>query len=493
MPTDTLIVRVRPGETQMARIDGADHLKDFSVFRAAQVDGLGQVGGIYLGRVKKVAPALEAAFIDLGTDRNGFLGLAEARPQAHMGGKALNDRITDHVHEGEAILVQVLAAARADKGPKISRRISIAGAHCILTPGDPGLRLSKRIRDDQERTRLRTLVVGKLSADFGCVVRSCAIGVKEDVLEREISMLKARWDDLQTRITKSNPPNFLSGQDTPPVQFLSEGGFSGLAKIVVDDPTTVTSVAAELKTLGMMPPGGVVRHSGGEDVFGTFGIADDVADILSPTVRLKSGGSLIVEETQALTSIDVNAGSAAAAQNSHRGQDLALSTNIEAVWEAARQMRLRNLAGLIVIDLMPMRGEEARAQVVNSTKKALAHDPTGPQVLGTTKGGLLEITRPRRRAPLSHVMLGPCPVCTGGHAESALSVGLSGLDRVLCEVWASPSLVPALRTRPDVVNALISDGAEALLDMEQKLGQALDLIADESLQPGTFRVETAKR
>lgn len=491
MPTDTLIVRARPGETRIVRVDANNHLKDFAVYRNALADGAGQVGGIYLGRVKKVLPALEAAFIDLGTDRNGFLGLAEARPQAHMGGKPLGDRISDHVHEGETIMVQVLAAARDDKGPKISRRISVAGAHCILTPGDPGVRLSKRIKDDGERNRLRAMVVGKLTGEIGCVVRSCAIGVSEETVVREVDLLRALWADLQKRAQGETPPTFLSGQDTPPVQFLSESGFSGLAKIVVDDPIMAKAASAELKTLSMMPKGGVLRHPSGQDIFVDLGVADEVARVLDPCVKLKAGGSIIIEETAALTSIDVNAGGAAQHHHSARGQDLALSTNIEAIWEAARQIRLRNIAGLIVLDLIPVRGAEALGRLVNTMKTALAHDPAGPQVLGTTKGGLLEITRPRRRAPLSHILLGPCPICTDGRADSPLTVGLTALDQVLAEVWVSPALIPALRTTPDVVNALKNEGQQALNEMEAKLGQPLSLIADEQAAVGTFQIEAS--
>ena len=279
MPTDILAVRVRPGEIRLARVDGNAHLRDFAVYRTALADGSGQVGGIYLGRVKKVVPALEASFIDLGLDRNGFLGLAEARPQQHMGGKSAGDRISDHMHEGQNILVQVLAAARDDKGSKITRRLSIAGAHCILTPGDPGVRLSKRIKDDTERNRLRTMVVGKLADDLGCVVRSCAIDVSEDVMMREIKLLQAHWQDLQARAKDTQPPSFLSGEDTPPVQFLSESGFSGLAKVVIDDPALTKAVEAELHALGMVPPGGVVRHPSGRDIFDEYGVADAVAGV----------------------------------------------------------------------------------------------------------------------------------------------------------------------------------------------------------------------
>ena len=485
MPTDELIVRVRPGETRIVRIDANDCLKDFAVYRETSTDGSGQVGGVYLGRVKKVVSALDAAFVDIGLDRDAFLGIAEARPQPHMGGGQARDRISDHLHEGEAVLVQVMAAARDDKGAKVSRRISVTGAHCVLTPGDPGVRVSKRIKEDAERNRLRTVVTGKLNADEGCVLRSAAQGVSPLTIGHELDLLRTLWGELTARAITVTAPTLLSGQSTPPVQFLSEGGFSGLAKITVDDPTMATQVEAELKRLDALPSGGVVRHPASRDVFVDLGVADDVAEILNPRVALKSGGSIIIEETAAVTAIDVNAGGG-------RGQDVALATNLEAVKEAARHMRLRNLAGLIVIDIMSVRGEEARGRIVNVMKEALAFDPAGPHVLGTTKGGLLEVTRPRRRPPLSHILLGTCPTCGSARAETPLTVGLAALDRVLAEVWAAPALIPVLHTTQAIIDALNGQAAGALAEMEAKLGQPLDLVQDETQAPGQFRIQAAE-
>lgn len=485
MPTDVLIVRVRPGETRIARADAGERLKDFAIFRDTSADGAGQLGGVYLGRVKKVVPALEAAFIDVGLDRDVFLGIAEARPQPHMGGAAARDRISDYVHEGEAILVQVLAAARDAKGAKVTRRISVTGAHCVLTPGDPGVRVSKRIKEEAERNRLRTIVTGTLGGDEGCVLRSGAEGASALTIGHELELLRVLWGELITRADVATPPALLSGQATPAVQFLSEGGFSGLAKIIVDDPAMTKAIGAELARLNALPPGGIVRHPASGDVFVDLGVADEVAELLEPKVALKSGGSIIIEETAAVTTIDVNSGGAS-------GQELALTTNLEAVKEAARHMRLRNLAGLIVIDLMAVRGAEAKGRIVNVLKEALAFDPAGPHVLGTTKGGLLEVTRPRRRAPLSHILLGSCPTCGSGRAETPLTVGLNALDRVLADVWAAPALIPVLRTTAPVIDALKTQGSRALAEMEAKLGQPLDLALDETLAPGEFRIQAAE-
>ena len=495
MPSDTLIVRVRPGEVRLALKDAKSKLKDFAVYRT-QSGGAGaqpaQAGDVFLGRVKKVAPAMEAAFIDIGQAREGFLGLSDARPQQQMGRSAVRDRISDYVREGEAVVVQVQAEARDDKGAKLSRRISVTGSLCVLTPGDPGVRVSKRIADDVERNRLRTAITGALADGNGCVLRSGAAGASAAALKGEVELLRARWGELQERAAAQRPPARLSADDLAVVQFLTESGVAGIAKIVVDDAAMAAALGEELEKLGVAVPDGVERHLGNTDVFEALGVADEVADLLDPTVALKSGGSIIVEETAALTAIDVNAGSG-------RGADLALSTNLEAVAEVARQIRLRNLAGLIVVDLMALKGQGtskekgALGRIVTAMKEAVAHDPAGPHVLGTTKAGLLEITRPRRRAPLSQQLLDPCPLCPTGRAEAPLTVGLRALERVLAEVWAAPALVPALRAPTVVIMALKADAPDALAEMENKLGQALDLLTDDTLAPGTFRIESAKR
>jgi len=487
---DTLIVRVRPGETRIARADADGRLKDFAIYRDQSV---GLIGDVLLGRVKKVIPAMEAAFVDIGADRDGFLALPEARPQQYMGGgDAPRDRISDHVHEGEAVLVQVLAASRDGKGPKLTRRVNVTGVFLVLTPNDPGIRVSKRIRDEAERNRLRALLTGLLGEREGCVVRSGAEGAGQRTLQGEINLLRARWADMQTYAAQQTPPALVSGDVSPALQFLTENGHGGLNKIVVDDPVTAGRLEADLEKRDALPSGGVERHPARGDIFESQGIADEVAGLMNAQVRLPGGGSLIIEETAAVTAIDVNVGGAGEGRGGRAG-DVALATNLEAMKEAARQMRLRNLAGLIVIDFLSMSGKDAPGRVVTALKEALALDSTSPQVLGTTRGGLLEVTRPRRRPPLSTQLLAPCPVCRTGRAEAPLSVGYRALDRVLAEVWAQPSLIPALRLHPAVAHALKEQGQAALDEMETKLGQPLELVPDDKLAHGRFRVEPAER
>lgn len=489
MPQDQLIVRVRPGETRIARTDGEGHLKDFALYRD---HAAGLVGDVFMGRVKKVVPAMEAAFVDIGSEREGFLGLAEARPQPHMGGEAARDRISDYLHEGQAVMVQVLAAARDGKGAKLTRRVNVTGAFLVLTPNDPGIRVSKRIREDGERNRLRALLTGQLQHSEGCVIRSGAEGASERPIHAEVALLRACWAELEGHAKTHAPPTLLSGGEQPAVQFLTQNGHRSLAQIIIDDPRTAQQVESELDKLGVVPNGGVVRHPGGGDVFEATGVADQVSALMDPLVKLPGGGSIIIEETAAITTIDINAGRAGPSKGG-RAADVALSTNLEAMKEIARQMRLRNLAGLIVIDIISMSGKDGPGRVVTALREALAADPASPFVLGTTKGGLLELTRPRRRPPLSAQLLAPCPTCHTGRAEAPLSVAYRALDQVLAEVWSQPALIPALRATSEVVRVLQKQGQAALDEMEVKLGQPLELIADDTMTHGQFRIESAQR
>jgi len=325
MASDTLIVRVRPGEVRIAWMDVQAKLKDFAVYRTQAGGHDAQVGDVYLGRVKKVIPAMEAAFVDIGADRDGFLCLSAARPQPQLGHTAARSRIFACVREGEAIVVQVQAEARDDKGAKLSRRISVTGALCVLTPGDPGVRVSKRVGDEVERNRLRAAMVGALASGEGCVLRSGAQGVSEAMLRADVELLRARWAEWQLKAKGGTPPAQINAADLVAVQFLTETGIAGIHKVVVDDPAMATALSAALEKLGVELPGGVVRHLGNEDVFQVLGVADEVEGLLHRIVKLKSGGSIIIEETAALTAIDVNAGSAGEGRGG-RGSDLAFTT-----------------------------------------------------------------------------------------------------------------------------------------------------------------------
>ncbi|MDH5188165.1 MAG: ribonuclease E/G [Rhodospirillaceae bacterium] len=492
MNKQIILVRTRPGETRIARIDEKFRLIDFSVYRK---DGAGEgqsVGEIFLGRVRRVVPAMEAAFVDIGQEKDAFLGLGDARLQIHYGPEEPTDKISDHVHEGEAIMVQVLADAREAKGAKITKRINITGDMMVFSPvGEKTARVSSRINNKPERARLLEIAQGLLGETaYTIIVRSAAEGASTEDLLAELEKLKNKWAKLSQMAKNAKAPSHLGIDESALGKYLKDSGLKFVEKIITDDPS---QCAASVKC-EMFAPEKTNSKGGGSDIFKAFNISDQIDGILDPVVELPSGGSLIIEETSALTAIDVNSASAAKPSGKGaRASDIALETNIEAVVEAARQIRIRNLAGIIVIDLMAMRGGTGDKKILDHARAAMADDPARPRIYGITKTGLLEITRPRRRPPLSHILSAPCSQCPSGRAISPLSSGLMALEAVLIEVSANPGLMPTLAAHSDIILALENEASGALAEMETKIGQPLELLIDNGLKKGQFRIDRSQQ
>ena len=474
MSEQTVLVRSRPGETRIARIDDKSVLVDFAVYRDGSDGAAGLVGEVFLGRVRRVVPAMEAAFVDIAQGKDAFLGLSDARIQPHFGPDEAGDKISDHVHEGQAVMVQVLIDARETKGAKITMRVNITGDMIVFSPGGGGsARVSSRIKNKAERKRLLGLAEKMLEGEHTIIVRSAAEGADEKDLTVELESLKNKWAQLSEMSSNAKAPEHLPVNENALEKYLKDTGRKSVTRILSDDASF----------------DGCEHFSTGDgDIFKKFNIADQVAGLLGPVVALKSGGSIIIEETAALTAIDVNSGGAGGS-----ARELALSTNMEAVVEAARHIRLRNMAGVIVIDLMAMRSKDSEKKVVDAMRRALSDDPARPRLHGITSTGLLEITRPRKRPPLSNILCAPCAECPSGRGLSALSIGLGALDAVLTEVRSSPALMPTLVAHPDVIKALEQDAPGALSEMETRLGQPLELLPDGGLKKGSFRVDAAQR
>ena len=475
MSEQTILIRNRPGETRIARIDDKSTLLDFAVYRGGSDNGGQLVGEVFLGRVRRVVPAMEAAFVDIGQEKDAFLGLSDARAQPHFGPNNEIDKISDYVHEGEAILVQVLTDARETKGAKITKRVNVTGDTLVFSAlGDGSARVSSRIKNKAERTRLLGLAENMLKNENTIIVRSAAENADEKDLKAELETLKNKWNQLLEMASNAKAPAHIGINENALEKYLKDTGRKSVTRIISDD--------ASIDNCEIF--------SGG-DIFKKFNISDQVDGLLEPVVNLKSGGSIIIEETAALTTIDVN--SAAAGGSGGLGRELALATNLEAVASAARHIRLRNIAGVIVIDLMAMRSKVTENKVMEAARRALSDDPVRPRIHGITATGLLEITRPRKRPPLSNILSEPCGECASGRGPSALTIGLGALDAVLAEVRSNPALMPALIARPDVIRALEQNAPGALSEMETRLGQPLELLPDGGLKKGSFRVDAAER
>lgn len=496
MKVDTILISRGPGETRVALLSEG-WLVELLVSRPGQE---GVAGNIYLGRVEAALKGLDAAFVDIGLERPGFLALPEARPAGAQAEPA--DAIGDYLSEGDAQLVQVLRDPVEDKGAKLTTHINLPGVNLVFRPDHPGVNVSRRIEDEDERDRLTALVEGLAPEGGGFIVRTAAAQVKNEagdgVLEQEAQELMTRWAAIRHRRANAKAPSALHTEPGPALLALRNFG-GGVGKIVADDAGVLNEIKEFCQTF--MPDLAALAeaHKGPEDLFEAFGVEEQIDEALTPGVGLPGGGTLIVSQTPALTAIDVNTAGAAAGGSK---EQTALDVNLEAAAEAARQVRLRNISGLIVVDFVPVRDEGNKRTVLDALSRAAAGDPQGPHVVGYTRMGLVEMTR-RRHGPSLAEVLGPAWPGglggSGGPVKSPLTLALAALRAALSRgrgKFPSRGRDVTLRVPVDVagvlngpINAPGGAGPEALKEAEQRLGLAIKVTADQTLTGGQFEVE----
>ncbi len=423
---DEIVISSAPGETRLVLlVDGRP--VEFIIDR-----GEATSGDVVLGRVLSVNRRLDAAFVEIGDSQPGFLGAPR------------------RLSEGDPVLVQVTAAARGAKGASLTAAPSLAGRWLVFTPFRPGLNLSRRVTDEAERTRLATALGRERAAGEGVVVRTEAAGVSDHDLLGELRILRQRWQTIAASAAQTVPPAAL--YRTPAVARLLADAPS-VERIVVDDPAKLTELRAVFSIVE-------VRR----DAFERSGAAEALEAALEPRVPLPGGGALIIEQTAAVTVIDVDSGGGSA-----------LDANLAAVPEIARQLRLRGLAGHILVDVIPLGDRRTLGRLVEELRKAVAGDPTPTRVIGATPLGLVEMTRDRRRPSLAEIML-----AATAPQPNAETIGLEGLRAILREAAERPAARLALAAAPAVIAALRRRPA-ALAEAARRLGRPLALKEDAGL------------
>lgn len=383
-----IVIETRPGEIRAAVLDGTNNPIAFRIERETSQS---LVGGIYLGRVLAVRPEIGAAFVDLGLGTDGFLNL--------KGGDT--DACGTRIEEGAAILVQLTRDAEPGKGPALAAHIDFVGAALVLTPGKPGLGLSGRIEDEETRVRLKSLFTNHDFSDAGLVVRTDAADLPDAGISDEYVRLQARWGELRDAMGNVTAPACLIDPPGLSERLVSQYAGPGLSRILVDDGDMLTRLKTHIdNTLGDAAPAPEITN-GGEAAFKAAEIEDAFEAALSDHVPLKGGGSLIITETPAMTTVDVNAGRAAAG-NPER---LALETNLEAAKALARELMLRGIGGLIAVDFLKMREEQNKKRVLGALNAAFRSDPDGPRTGTFSRFGIVDIVRRRNGASLSEMMM----------------------------------------------------------------------------------------
>ncbi|MGK7942670.1 MAG: Rne/Rng family ribonuclease [Crocosphaera sp.] len=376
--------------------------------------GTQQVSDIFLGVVENVIPGIDAAFVNIGdAERNGFIHVTDLGP---LRLKRSAGAITELLTPQQKVLVQVMKEPTGNKGPRLTGNVSLPGRYLVLMPHGKGVNLSRRIRNDDERSRLRALAILIKPAGMGLLVRTEAEGKAEEAIMEDLEFLQRQWESIQVQATSTRAPALLNRDDDFIQRVLRDMYSADVNRIVVDNPSGVKRVKHHLMNWsGGRPPEGVLidHHRESMPVLDYFRVNAAVREALKPRVDLPSGGYIIIEPTEALTVIDVNSGSFTRSATS---RETVLWTNSEAATEIARQLRLRNIGGVIIVDFIDMDSRRDQLKLLEHFNKALKIDKARPQIAQLSELGLVELTRKRQGKNVYELFGQPCPQCGGlGH------------------------------------------------------------------------------
>ncbi len=495
----TILVSAERGETRVAVLEAKQKGGKASVAEL-YIERRGRrsiVGNIYKGKVDNVLPGMEAAFVDIGLERNGFLHVDEivlpGGEQAPRRGRGSGRRIDQMIKPGQEILVQVVKDPLKSKGARLSMNVSIAGRYLVFAPQGSGVGVSRRL-SDKERDRLRKMVDRTYKGPGGLIVRTAAHGAKKPDFVREISYLQKLNEVLERRADGSKAPALVFQEADLSIRVLRDVFLTEFEKAIIDSPKQFERVTNFFQRTAPELVGGVELYQGKKPLLEKWGIDKEIESTLSRRVDLPSGGYLVIDYAEALTVIDVNSGSFTG-----RGkgglEETITKVNTEAADEAVRQLRLRDIGGIIVIDFIDMARASNRDKVLKTMRKALDADKSKSYVVEVSPLGLVEMTRQNVTDGVREILTAPCPTCDGeGVVLSAETVALEGL-RQMRDIAADHGEVEAflVRVNPKVAHEL-TDPDSGLPELEEETGKRFHFEGGEALPIGTFElIESGSR
>jgi len=459
MPKQIIIAE----QHQLAAVFGEDQIQELVVSTGQQ-----QVGDIYLGVVENVLPGIDAAFVNIGdAERNGFIHVTDLGP---LKLRKTAGAITELLAPQQKVLVQVMKEPTGNKGPRLTGKISLPGRYVVLIPHGRGVNLSRRITSDDERSRLRALAILTKPPGMGMLVRTEAEGKAEEAIIEDLEYLQKQWEGVQQQALVSRAPSLLNRDDDFIQRVLRDIYSADVNRIVTDTASGVKRVKQQLMGWGSgRSPEGVVidQHREPTSILDYFRINAAIREALRPRVDLPSGGYIVIEPTEALTVIDVNSGSFT---RSATARETVLWTNSEAATEIARQLRLRNIGGVIIVDFIDMDSRRDQLKLLEHFNRCLRADKARPQIAQLSELGLVELTRKRQGKNIYELFGQPCPQCGGlghlatlpGEKESlALDVPALSLPRIPVRTGTkSPVSLPELPLEVGLDNGELEAGGE---------------------------------
>ncbi|GAA6166215.1 ribonuclease G [Sessilibacter corallicola] len=473
--SEELLINFAPTETRVALIENGV-LQEVYIERT---QSKGFVGYIFKGKVVRVLPGMQAAFVNIGLERAGFIHAADIAPLDENGMEDRNAQvpdIRDIVHEGQTLTVQVTKDAIGTKGARLTTHLSVSGRYLVYMPQTEHIGISTRIEDEGERERLRNLVEKGVEdlqekPDGGFIVRTVAEGAQEEDLISDIPFLQKMWADLAQQIKSARVPSIIY-QDLPLfMRTLRDLVKPHIEKVRVDSREVHGKMIEFSKQYAPEIAGKIEHYPGERPLFDLYGVEDEIQKALSTKVPLKSGGYLLVEQTEAMTTIDVNTGGFVGHRNL---EETIYKTNLEAASAIARQLRLRNIGGIIVVDFIDMKEQENQRQVLRTLEKAMEKDHAKTTITGVSELGLVEMTRKRTRESLGQIMCEPCPVCDGrGSLKSAQTICYEIFREILREARTYDTPKILVLASQLVVDCLLDEESANVADLEMFIGREI--------------------
>jgi ribonuclease G len=487
-----LIIDVTEHETRVAMLEDGT-IVELYVDRGDDSD---IAGNIYKGRVLRVLPGMQAAFVDIGLNQAAFIhvddvmqndyqefekifsvGLEEEaealveKPPAATRFKHEDYHIEEMLSEGQEVLVQVVKSPIGTKGARISSHISIPGRFLVLMPTSDHIGVSRRIESDGERKRLKELVQRVRVQDYGYIVRTAAEGENEEKIAYEMGFLNNLWENVRRKYNSAATPSLLHQDLSISLRAVRDLLINEVEKLVIDHRATYEAVLSFLDTYMPALKDHVVHYQGYEPVFDAYNLEGDISRALKRKVWLKSGGYILIEHTEALVAIDVNTGRYV---GKHNLEETILKTNLEAVKEIAYQIRLRDIGGIIIIDFIDMEKPANQEKVFNALREALKKDKSKTNVLPMSDMGLIQMTRKRTREPLTRILCEPCYYCEGeGYLVSRQTICYNIFREIIRDAQELNGVRLTLQVNPQIAELLHGEENHLIAQLERRIGKQI--------------------
>jgi len=481
---EEILINVTPQETRVAIVENG-MLQELHIER---IDAKGMVGNIYKGKVVRVLPGMQAAFVEIGLERTAFLHARDAKPMLIMGdsekdqtrpdqNNSFEKPISELVREGQEILVQVVKDPMGSKGARLTTEISIPSRYLVYLPHGKAVGISQRITDDATREALRSAIETisqQKKCPGGYIARTSAETAQSDELHQDMLILCRLWEKAAKKEKTCRAPALVY-EDLPlALRALRDFMRDSVSKVLIDSTETYEKVRALASDLTPDAVQIIEHYPGERPLFDLYSVEDEIERALQRRVPLKSGGHLVIDQTEAMTTIDVNTGGFVGKKNL---EETVFKTNLEAARAVARQLRLRNLGGIIIIDFIDMQAKFHQNQVLGALERGLAKDSTKNNMTEMSTLGLVEITRKRTRESLGHQLMEDCPVCDGrGTLKTAHTICNEIFREILREARqyeeASTYMVIASQ---DVIDRLLDEESANLADLQEFIGAPIQL------------------